>query len=705
MKPKKLPTRSGGPLPALLPTFAALDEFLALRAASALLGPDQKAQTRQGIDHLKTAFMEAEIPLEEFVADDGLCAYIDKLENRISPGYMAHLMDVWRQAFRHLCAKRLLALDYSRCVVPADESDPYDFAKLEAGYPEALCGIYPASIMPRHSARAARFNAAIAEKVQHEFRLVAKNIPDRRRDATTVAWWFVVRQLAGDLSLKSLKELASVEGGSRLMDYFLRKGYVRNAITIRKIRTLYNHLQNLGLCGNPFKLRTRQGEVMKYVIDFQRLPEASAKQRFFRVRGRRHTKINGEDVECRLPTEDMKTIARYGNPPVRGWKDRPVESRKETFAEAQENMIARTVLFGPPRPIEFWSMNYGNWSAIEEFETSQYATLNNNAVEHKRKRRPSRPMPVTYFRELEELWNLRRAHFAAQGDPDRRESFSSGMIRAGIAMWVDPKTGRRLSRPLIVKALRRALLRMGIKESRAKRVTLYWLRKAHQTFTRNHAKGQGDKLLAAQAGHSEEIMKSKYDGAEMMAQAEHMRENLWEPLGVMPATPKISGTTRAEATPPSVAQYFQSADLGQLAAELLASSGSSEKPAELEAGELRDRVHRAALKTGLLSTFTEASQLLNLDIRTIERWAGDNRVEKIQIDGRRYILKAQLNELAQCLSPEEAGRQLGISGRQVRNLIHNGELKGVIEMGKKWLLPLASVRAYQSQKQREKDHG
>ena len=109
MKFFKLPRRSGPPSKFLEPALAALDEFLAPRQASPL-GPDQKAQTRQGVDHLKRALIDADIPLAEFVADDGLAAHIDALEKSVSPGYMAHLMDIWRQSFRFLCQKRLLAL-------------------------------------------------------------------------------------------------------------------------------------------------------------------------------------------------------------------------------------------------------------------------------------------------------------------------------------------------------------------------------------------------------------------------------------------------------------------------------------------------------------------------------------------------------------------------------------------------------------------
>lgn len=44
-----------------MPAFAAFDEFLEQRLDSSL-GKDPKAQTIQGIDHLKLAFMEADNP-------------------------------------------------------------------------------------------------------------------------------------------------------------------------------------------------------------------------------------------------------------------------------------------------------------------------------------------------------------------------------------------------------------------------------------------------------------------------------------------------------------------------------------------------------------------------------------------------------------------------------------------------------------------
>lgn len=694
MKSFRLPRRSGPPSDSLKPALARLDEFLAQRLASPL-SRAQKDQTRQGVDHLRQALTEVDIPLAEFVADDGLAAYIDALEKRVSPGYMAHLMDIWRQAFRFMCEKKLLALDYARCAVPSYEKDPHDFSKCERGFPEALLGIYPESIVPRHTARSIRSNEAVAPEVRREFRLMIPNIKDRRRDATSVAWWNLVRQLALDLKLKSLKELEDIAGAARFMDYFLRRGYVRSASTVRKARMLYIHLERLGLARNPFNLTSKQGEVTGYVIDFQRLPVTSPKQKFRRVRGKRTTKIDGVDTVCSHTTKEMRAIAEYGNPALKSWRRQPPEKLESVYREALENLIARTVLFYPPRPIEFWSMNYKCWSELDQADSNGDCVIHNNAFEHKRKRRPDRAVPATYVHELEELWQLRRARFASIGDPDLKDSFGPGMLQPGVAMWAHPKTGRRLSRTVIVEMLRRALLRMGLSEGRAKRSTLYWHRKAHTSFARTHSKGQGDKLLAAQEGHSEDVMVGSYDTSELGAQGDHMREHLWEPMGVVPKKERTGDAVRPAAQAPSSAQYFQSADLVQLAAQLL--SVGEGKPGEIGATELKRMVHEAALKGNLLHTFPEVAKILGCDLRTIERWAEDERVEKILIDGRRYITKGQVKELSQCMSCDEAGLQLGRSGRQVRNLIDAGEIIA-ISMGKKRLIPLANLRAYQNGK-------
>ncbi len=671
---------------------AALDDFLKARLASPLK-VDQKAMTRVGVDHLKRALKEARLPLADFVAQDGLARYIDKLEQRVSAKYIEHLKEIWRHAFRFLCGRRLLAMDYARCVVPSEQKDPYDLETAERGFDEAWLGIFPRSILPRKAAASIRANEAVSDAVKKEFRHLVANRPERRRDSTGAVYWFCIRELANDLKLQSLKELADLEGAKRLMAYFLRKGYVRDSATVRKIRMFYSALQDLGLMGNPFKLKARIGEVLVWAIDFNRLPETSPRSKFFRVEGRRHTRIDGEAVECRLPEAEVHRIAAFGNPALRGWRSRPAAELKAVFREAQENLLARTVLYHPARPVEVESMNWRDWRLCETSEHGD-VILRNNAVAHRRKKRPDRVVPAAYIQELETLMELRRAVFGPLGDPDKAESVKPGMRRRGMAMWAHPEHGRRMTALTLRRALRAALLRMGVPKAIASRVTFYWFRKAHQTLGRNHAKGLGDKFLAAQAGHSENVMKKHYDGPEVTACADFLRENVWRVTGVVPAAP--GGKQRPGTVPGGGAagEYVQGADLSRFAAEFL--TGLSRSATQgLTVAEVAQNMNRAALKAGLFVSFQEAADTLEVDLRTIERWETSGVIKVVRLERDRYIMKAQVNELAQCLSPEEAGRQVGMSGRQIRNLIHDGKFKGAIACGKKWLLPWSSVRAFQ----------
>lgn len=116
----------------------------------------------------------------------------------------------------------------------------------------------------------------------------------------------------------------------------------------------------------------------------------------------------------------------------------------------------------------------------------------------------------------------------------------------------------------------------------------------------------------------------------------------------------------------------------------------------LATGE-RDRiVAKAALRAGLLASYQEASATLGVDLRTVERWEEKKIIKPIRLDGHRYVLKAQVNEIAQSLSPEDAGKHVGLTGRQVRNLIHDGKLPGTIPLGRNWLIPLTTIHAYQT---------
>jgi hypothetical protein len=676
-------------------TIKALREHLAARQAS-LLGPDEKAMARTAMDHLEKVIREAGVPLEEFVREDKLAPYVERLKARVCDKYLEQLKIAWRFAFRDLCRKGLLALDYGLCVVPADEKDPHDFEKCERGFPEAVLSVFPRCIVPKCTAKAIKANAAVPDEIKKEYRQLIANVVECKRDSTRAVYWFIFRQISHDMKIKSFKrDLASEAGAERLMQYFIRMKYVRGAGVIMRIRTVFSILKRAGLMDNPFDLKKETPTGLKYVIDFHALPETSPKQKFLKHNGRRHTKVDGVLVECRLRDEDIGKIREYGNPQLKAWKKSPPEERERLFRESQENMIARTVLFHPPRPLELWSMNHGEWGPVEDDRNHEYAMLFNNGHEHRRKRRPDRVVPKTYIHELEALWELRRALFAGRGDVDLKESYSPGMRRAGVAMWANPRTGVRVSPMCLRRTLRAALLRMGINPARAKRATIYWIRKGHQTFARNQSGGQGDKFLSEQAGHSESIMKRHYDGPETMARANHLKKSLWGPLGVVPVTDvgPVGPAGPVAGAGPSAVQYLQGEELLAFAVEL-EKMGKADGQAPVEAGELQDRVRRAVLQIGLFTTFPEAGKVLDVDVRTLERWAEQGHIRVAHVEGRRYLLKAEVNKLAQSLSAEDAGKLMGLCGRQVRNLIRAGVLKGVISHGKKYLIPLASVREY-----------
>lgn len=672
--------------------FAVLDAFLAERLASPL-GPDQKQTTRIGVDHLRRAMEESGLSLVDFVEKDGLAPYLNRLAAGVSPKYVEQLKVIWRLAFRYLCGRKLLAMDYGRCVVPSEQKDPYDLETHEHGFPEAWTGIYPACIMPPKAARSIGVNASVPEQIKKEFRLLVENLPERHRDTTSAGYWFVFRQLAVDLKIRSLKELANEEGARRLMAYFLDKQYARYCGSIRKLQSVFLNMAALGLMDNPFRLKARVGEVLKWVIDFSRLPEESPRQKFVTREGRRHTMVEGEWVECRLPQREVMKVAAFGNPALKGWRARPPEEFGAVFREAQENLIARTVLFYPARPLEVAASNWRDWRPLEGSQHGDYM-LRNNAGAHKRKKRPDRVVPTAYIRELESLWELRRAWFAGRGDVDQKESKAPSMKSRGIAMFVHPRTGERLSALCLRNAIRAGLTRMGVPPALAAKATIYWERKAHQTLGRNNSGGVGDKHLAEQAGHSEVTMRNKYDGPDAVVRADFLRKAIWDPLGTgeaqvkgrlaLPGKPVGDGAAPAQHVPPG--------DLVRYSAALASTLGPAGVQGGMSQAEFREAMHRAALQAGLLVGFDEAAASLDVDVRTIERWEKDDIVQAIRLDNRRYLLRAQVHELSQCLSAEEAGKLLDLTGRQVRNLIEEGKLRGAIQVGKNWKLPWVGVR-------------
>lgn len=648
--------------------------------------PSGQRNFRAAIERLKEVLIKIDAPITKVVAEDSIAPYLESLP--LCDRSKARYKIEWRGAFRWLCKARHLALAYDRCAVPAGDLDRHNPYAVPSGFAEAWTGVWPASIMDYKIARSIASNGRVAPGVKKDYRMALKHLRSRT-ECTREYHWDIIRKVALDLNLQSLKDVASVAGAKVLLEHFQRCGYDRKNRVIRSLYTIFKALAEAGLMGNPFKLkeRTADGD-MDWIIKFAALPEHSERRKFSQINGKRHISVQGRTVECRLRDDDLRMIKAYGNPALRNWRSKPAAELLSTFVEAQQNQIARTVLYHPPRPAELACMNWEGWEKLEGTGGQNYYVVRNNMRINKKKKRPDWVVPASFIEELRELWSLRRAALAACNDRDNIVSHRIPMVYPGVAMWINPSRGTRIHNQHMIKGLRKALLRIGIDEVRARHATVYWMRKGHQTFARNQSRGRDDKYIAEQAGHSEEMMRHSYDGPDALIRAEHLSNSLWVPLGVVRA-PATAGST-AVGGAITGAECLQSTELSDLVAAIAAPASGA-----IAGGDQREQVWKAARDRGLLCSFAEASDMLDVEVRTLERWAEQGGLNPIHLDGHRYLFRAQVNAYAQCLTPDEAGRQLGLSGRQVRNLVHDKKIPGAVVLGKKILIPVAAVRAYQ----------
>lgn len=674
----------------------ALEEFAAWKLSQPL-SRQMKSIANSAVGRLRAALNELEASLPEVVEKDMLAGAIEELSRTHCAFTVQQTRNVWREAFRWLCRNRFIALSYERCVLPADGRDPYDPDVEMDGFPEALHGIYPRSIVPVRAASVILRNERVPEGVRKEFYLAVANMPECKTHKTRETHWQSVRKLALDLELNSLSELASPEGARRLLGHFQHLGYNGSCSPIKRFRAIFNALGTAELMVNPFSLKEKTAIGSRWIIDYEKLQKQRTLRGFRVIRGRRHKVIAGREVECRLPNSGLEKIASFGNPALRDWRARRKEELQATFKEAQENQIARIALHCPPRPTEMRAMNQGGWSPVAEDPSEQMFELRNNARPNRLKHRPDWIVHRSCIEELEELWNLRRAYFSSRGDIDNRESTDDTMNGAGIAMWVNPFDGTRMRNVYLNGALRSALRRMGVDADLAGNATMYWLRKAHQAYARSHSGGVGDKFIAENAGHSEETMRGRYDGPEQLARAEHLRKNLWAPLGVVKDTAPPAGARQQLTGSSAVGTAMGAAELESLAKALVHRDGGNSLENTLVS---QDQVRNAARQAGLLMDFRSAAVALDLDVRSVERWCASGHLRPVRDQGERLLWKADVAALAGCLTPDEAAKHLPYSSRHIRNLVHSGQIPGAISVGKNIRIPLTSLREFEARRRK-----
>lgn len=93
-----------------------------------------------------------------------------------------------------------------------------------------MLSVFPRCIVPKCTAKAIRANAAVPEEIKKEYRQLIANVVECKRDSTRAVYWFIFRQIAHDMKIKSFKrDLASPAGAERLMQYFIRMKYIARA--------------------------------------------------------------------------------------------------------------------------------------------------------------------------------------------------------------------------------------------------------------------------------------------------------------------------------------------------------------------------------------------------------------------------------------------------------------------------------------------
>ncbi|MEK7288254.1 MAG: hypothetical protein AAB091_06835 [Elusimicrobiota bacterium] len=665
-------------------TIGVIDAFVQERQAS-ILGQEQKNTIRVAAKYLKKFLTESNTSIQEFVHKDLLAPRISQLAEKLSPGYLEHINIAWRHCFRALCKAGLLDLAYGRCVIPSDGKDVHDPDAVDRGLPEAWLGVYPLSIMPKHTLPQIESNSQVPAQVKSEYLAAIETLGSKTNGAneqsTLANHWFAIRQLAKDTGIQSLNELGSIPGAGRLAAYFKEQGYMAGSTSIRRLRTIFRALgpKGAGLLDDPYevKLLTTHGG-SKYAIDFSELPKESTKSPFLMLNGKRHVRTEKGVIEARLRPEDIETVARYRNPKwkEKGLEAKPVKELEGLFRELQEDTIAFTcVCIEPPRPCEIWADNWGEWERLEGDNKGRYISTNNYQPYHNKKR-PGRVLPGTYVNLLEELERIRRALFSKKGNVDQAVSRSHGMIHEGIPRWAHPKTGKRLSPGCIKKAIRNALLRMGVDPIRAKNATVYWGRKGQATYLRLKSKGLGDKFTAEQAGHDEKTLRDSYDGPEAIHRADFLEQNLWnQSQGASQSALSSNRNGSPGSESQGIAAHLMPSDLKALALGFYQELETAGIVKASFADDIESLIWKAALKTGLLLPFKEAQSAFNNHERTLERWADDGHAEIIKINGNRYMAKATINRLLNYLSPEQTGYFMNRTARQVRNIAAEGKLK------------------------------
>lgn len=594
-----------------------------------------------------------------------------------------------RGILNELCGRGLLALEYERCAFSVKGLVRHRNPVGLRGYPEAIKGVYPEWLIPMPIRRGFENNAQVPERAKSEFAAFAKRMElEGLNEATLWGYWENFRDLVLDMQVQSVTELEGAAGANKIKPIILRRGFTKGTSTIAHWRRILGEMLQ---AGSPFKATVASGDLVLKVPKRPVKPIV-AEGRSFHQGGKRRKVIAGIIMETRLRFPELRRLVHFRSDALAGWRKANPSLFPDLFAEAQEDALVKFWCIIKDRPVELWAHNFGDWKLYpadaHDPEGKMFdgdGEIFNNYREGVKKERPNKPFPKYMARHLKALRELRTAAFAPKGSCDQHPGAGTGLIRLGVPLWVDPRTGRRASQETILAMLRRGLIRAGISKEMAEHITGYWFRKG--IINAEWANGVLDQVMAKTGGHLPATFHAVYIGqTEMAVLVATERKIFWEPLGIVEFKPSAPGGP-AVGSPEAVRAMLSQA-LTQLGSKIPAVT-------QLSSADIDELALAVALSGKGRIGERDAAAILSVSESTLRRYTVLGLVRKYH-DGPRRIFYSRL-ELEgfrdKYATAKKAALFLDMSDRNVRKMCAQGVIAGAERIGgKAFLVPWSECR-------------
>lgn len=404
--------------------------------------------------------------------------------------------DALRYYLEELCRAGLTDLSWSRCVIPVpvtdpdhpeeqpQAKDPHRPEQVQRGLEEALLGIFPWFLIPENRRKVIVRHRGLPPRVVEEFRRVVRHRGRAWTDSNAVKYLELLEDFVFEVRVRSLTTLAGRRGARRVMGWMIRRGFSRGSDVIRDLQSLFKFLGEARVLPpkhNPFQQWTKTGY---RAIDFHQLPDTPKRTRLRSIEDEVCIRVGDEWVPDRLPQEELAKIEQH----LLTWPDHPESHRcregRAWFGRLQEDLIVKVLagVTSTQRAADLLALNVDQFTETVRVRSAfKGKIVRSNYRPSRTKRRGPKGWPDALLEDLDRLLALRAVVFAAAGRPDMTPSKPTGTLKAGAALFVNPKNGARLTYGLLRKTIRRALERMKIREPWRTRATVTTFRRTIET--------------------------------------------------------------------------------------------------------------------------------------------------------------------------------------------------------------------------------